>query len=96
MTAKKKCSHTVPVQPKRVIERVEKPTEKHCLYRVWFSYDGIKSKTPADMTEKSYKVLELEQKILSSPEPITAAVLREYKDAVVAERDEEHSYDEED
>jgi len=76
---------------KRTIARVEKPTQEHGLYRVWFSQDG--HEFPADMTEKSYKVLMIEEH-LTNKLGYDRKALQEYRDAIVEERDEEHEYDE--
>jgi hypothetical protein len=70
----------------RKIARVE----KHGLYRVWFTQDG--HEYPADMTEKQYKVLMLEQEFIRKG--VYPKDLQTYKQAVVEERDEEYQYDE--
>ena len=77
---------------KRTIVRVEEPKkEKSSLYRVWFSQDG--HEYPADMNEKSYNVLLLEQEFEKAG--VDMKKLQVYKEAVIEERDEEHKYDEE-
>jgi hypothetical protein len=81
------------MKQKQAIVKVEKPDAKNSLYRVWFSYNGINSTTPAYMTEKSYKVLVLEQKLIKAG--IDEKKLQEYKDAVISHRDEEISFEDE-
>jgi hypothetical protein len=73
------------------IVRVEEPSEKRGLYRVWFLQHGVEY--PADLSEQSYKVLVLEEELLQSG--VDSSKLEDFKRAVVEERDEEHKYDEE-
>jgi type II secretory pathway component PulK len=78
---------------KQAIVKVEKPDAKDSLYRVWFSYNGINSTSPAYMTEKSYKVLVLEQELIKAG--VDEKKLQEFKEAVIEHRDEEISFEEE-
>ncbi len=72
------------------IVRVEEPTEKHELYRVWFSRGGVEY--PSDLTVAHYKVLALKTELEQAGADPTK--LDELEDAVRSAEQDDRTYDE--